>query len=891
MARLADILVTLTLDTSEFNDNLQEMSRNIDNMSRNVGDATQRMSQSVVRNSRQMGESLERVGYSSRYLARTLGTDTESMNRVLQAAQGEFDRFAMNGRRVSQAIKDEFMALPGHLQRYVQRLREAGQSTAAFAALNEQYSSRVIDAMRRSNDYMQNRTMQSTRLIQHLNEQPLMGLSQQFLRLGEQMEATARSGTALNLALQRVGDTSNLKALRDEIKFIEQGIARARGAFLVFGIGTGLAVWGLVKMSNAIDGRLIPALDRMKTEWTGALTPFVHAFTTFVVWIMNGVTAIGSLMNAFAKAHPQLSQMLYGIILLTFAIGTLLAPLAVGIGLTGGLAASFSALWATIAPFVLGFLTVAGIALIIATAIVTLTAVINNLWTQSEGFRQAWITIWSTVKAMFVTNFVNPVKTAWEDLKSSFSGLIAQFTGGAGTMNNLWKFLGDSIGIAVQQIASVVLPIMGQAFSVMGQIVVGVINGIIAVVGWLTAMWNQHGTQITAVLTVIWNTVLTVFGAISSFIMSQMPVIKEIVAAAFEYMKTAIELTMKYIAPVVIQAFGIIANIIKTVMPVVVAIVKNTWNSMKQIISSTLQIIKNLIQMFSNILKGNWKGAWENVKNILKNVVNIIWNLIKASFIGKIIKAIIDFGTKIVNNIRNAWNKMFSVIGSVVNRIKAKVSAIWGAIVSTLQGKNKNIVSDAINKFNSMRNRISGIFNAIKGVASRVFNAVKKAITDPIGTAKSLALKAVSAIKGGFNRMKIKIPKFKLPKISVDVAWGGPGKKIPYPKFGVQWNAKGNIFNGASILGGGQGVGEAGAEAVMPIQHKRYMRPYASAVANHLAKWMNGSGSDKTDGGTQYTIQFHEPVVIREDADIQRIVDELERRRKISERAKGVFSY
>jgi hypothetical protein len=118
--------------------------------------------------------------------------------------------------------------------------------------------------------------------------------------------------------------------------------------------------------------------------------------------------------------------------------------------------------------------------------------------------------------------------------------------------------------------------------------------------------------------------------------------------------------------------------------------------------------------------------------------------------------------------------------------------------------------------------------------------------------------------------MKITIPKPKLPKISVTKGSKSvAGVDIPYPKFSVSWNAKGNIFNGASILGGGQGVGEAGAEVVMPIQHKRYMAPFADAVADHL--------DDMNDNGGGNIVNRFEvaELVVREEADIEKIARKL----------------
>ena len=49
------------------------------------------------------------------------------------------------------------------------------------------------------------------------------------------------------------------------------------------------------------------------------------------------------------------------------------------------------------------------------------------------------------------------------------------------------------------------------------------------------------------------------------------------------------------------------------------------------------------------------------------------------------------------------------------------------------------------------------------------------------------------------------------------------------PKVGVNWYAKGGVFDGASIVG----VGERGAEAVVPLTSSR-MLPFANAIADGI---------------------------------------------------------
>lgn len=872
MANLADILVTLTLDTTEFSRQLQrvgqdlnnfrnhmnqvtsnmnqEFTENISEMTDSIQDlsnSTHNMGQSITQSTNNISQSMNNVSQSSRYLSRTLGTSLQDIQRVLEASTREFNRFGDAGRHVSQEIRDEFSALPRHLQRYVQRLREAGRSTDEFARLNEMYGARIIEAHRRSNDYFQQRTTQSQRLMNSFaNDTNLSPLTNGFLRLGDSMEQTARQGSVLNLALQRIGNNTSLKNLQDQMRFIQQGIMRARGAFLVFGISAGLATWGMIELASAVDDRVAPAFENLKSTWLDAMMPFITTFATGMVAVMNFVTAIGKMVGAFSEAHPVIFSMLMSIAMLTLALGALLAPLAVTGIWAEGVAASFGALWAIIAPFVTGVLAVIGVALALATALVVVFVAIQNLWKHSEAFRNAFINIWNDVKSAVVDKFVAPVQQAWENLKSAFSTLIATITGGTGTMGNLWTWLGDHLAVVVSAIASVVLPLLSSAFALLGTGVSAVINGLATVFGWLASMWATHGDTITAVAQKIWSKIVEAFGAISEYIKSIMPEVKSIVSDVFTAIGAVIDFTMSYIAPVVVKAFQIIGDIISSLMPLILSIIKGTWENIKSVISSTIAIIQNVIQLFSNVLKGNWSEAWENVKNILSNALTLVWNLVQLYFLGKLLAPIKGFMSAGTSLVTSTWTGFLNIIKSILTNTQTFIVGVWTAIKSALSGSFSGIYNLAVTTFTNLRTQITTIFNACKSTATTVWEAVKNAIVNPIETAKETVLKIISTIVKAFASMKISIPEVKLPKINVGSKSFLDGK-VTIPTFSVSWNATGNIFNGASILGGGQGVGEAGAEVVMPIERKRYMKPYASMVAGIMAKNSGNTPSQGTE--------------------------------------------
>ena len=105
----------------------------------------------------------------------------------------------------------------------------------------------------------------------------------------------------------------------------------------------------------------------------------------------------------------------------------------------------------------------------------------------------------------------------------------------------------------------------------------------------------------------------------------------------------------------------------------------------------------------------------------------------------------------------------------------------------------------------------------MKSVFSGIYNTIKSWIDKAKGFVKG----AIDAIKGFFN-FKVDLPKIKLPHFSIKPkGWElGDLLKGKIPKLGIEWYAKGGVFDQPTIFpttSGLKGVGEAGKEAVAPI--------------------------------------------------------------------------
>lgn len=102
------------------------------------------------------------------------------------------------------------------------------------------------------------------------------------------------------------------------------------------------------------------------------------------------------------------------------------------------------------------------------------------------------------------------------------------------------------------------------------------------------------------------------------------------------------------------------------------------------------------------------------------------------------------------------------------------------------------------------------------------FKSLGEKLTQPFRDAWTKIKSVIDKIKGLFPLSIGKLMKnIKLPHFSIK--WGskdaGPLGTIKWPKgMSVQWYKQGGIFTKPTLLGGNSGVGEAGAEAVLPLR-------------------------------------------------------------------------
>lgn len=247
------------------------------------------------------------------------------------------------------------------------------------------------------------------------------------------------------------------------------------------------------------------------------------------------------------------------------------------------------------------------------------------------------------------------------------------------------------------------------------------------------------------------------------------------------------------------------------------AVAQVAWGLFKQYIIQPVQETWTLVkQKFGDLV--SWLSSqWE----LAKSYTLAGWNLIKQY---------------VIQPVQELWNTTKQKLSDLANwilgnweSIKSYTLTAWNLVKQYVVQPATEAYNSAKEKFESLYNSAREKFDAVKNAAQEKFNAAKRFIMDPIREAVDGVKGFIDKIKGFFDNLKLKIPKPEMPKMphfSLQTSTRNVlGKDIEYPSgIGIDWRAKGGIFTKPTIFGmnGGnlQGAGEAGREAVLPLNRK-----------------------------------------------------------------------
>ena len=212
-------------------------------------------------------------------------------------------------------------------------------------------------------------------------------------------------------------------------------------------------------------------------------------------------------------------------------------------------------------------------------------------------------------------------------------------------------------------------------------------------------------------------------------------------------------------------------------------------------------------------VQGYINGADDKKGNAINNLINLATDSIR-SFTG------ID--TKFGNIGSGMISELDTGISKNVSKVTRQIMSMINLMLNSFKGIDKQF-----SKIGSslMDNLNSGILSYTT-VVSASFNKIVKIANDISDDMYEAGKNAGRSFANGFKSIHIPTPHLDVSRYN-QYTFGD--SKVSIPDFRVNWYKTGGLFSKASLIG----VGEAGREAVLPLENKRAMSMIADSIMSN----------------------------------------------------------
>ena len=609
------------------------------------------------------------------------------------------------------------------------------------------------------------------------------------------------------------------------------------------------------KMAQTMEGGIGGTFRNLESAVEGLAIAFGERLAPHIKAIADKIT---ELTTKFTNLSPKTQDMIIRLAAMAAAIGPVLfvvGKLTSGVGtfmkIIAPLAKVLSGAQAATGALGTAMATLAGPVLVVIGVVAGLVAIFHTLYTTNEEFKAKMDALWSQITAAFenvravFANTFEQLKAAMEPVKESLGSLWQTVQD---VFTRLWEFLEPivtSIGVLIGSLVAVVVSCANGILNAIGPMVDAVVNGLNLIMnlfnsfiallqGDFAGAWDS----LKAAFTSLWTVVQDVFTAIGNFftgfwgslcaIAQSFGIdLNAVFSGLWEGIKTTATTAWTNFSTWASETWNSICTTAQTIWNTLTGFfsglwedistaasgawdgicvtVSKLWNGMTTTASTVWNTVCTNISTAVDTGKAWISTAWENVKTAVTGV----WDTVKTTAatawdtVCNNVKSAVD-GAK--SGIQTAWSSITTGISSAWDTFKTTASTTWGGIT----GGVKKAIEDA-------KSGIVTAWDAIKTGVKDTWDGITAIFKGPIDSASTWLSEKVEWFKNLFH-FEWKLPEFKLPKI--EVKWNEIGWGISIPSLSLNWNALGAIFQKPTIFNtaaGLQGVGEAGPEAILPL--------------------------------------------------------------------------
>lgn len=211
--------------------------------------------------------------------------------------------------------------------------------------------------------------------------------------------------------------------------------------------------------------------------------------------------------------------------------------------------------------------------------------------------------------------------------------------------------------------------------------------------------------------------------------------------------------------------------------------------------------------------------AMAGMKKSTESTMPSIWSKIK------------NTNDDVETNSKTNWGNSASAVSTALGTMDTDTKDVMGKVMTTIQSywssvliNTNQIWEKASGKVDTETGKMLTYAENNMSSVARVFSSIRKTINGNFSGLYSVGLNAMNDFKRGIESVHIKTPHLQMNYTN----WQEGNTHKWRWNSSVDWYAKGGLFNGAQVIG----IGEAGSEAVLPLENPRTMKKIADSIVS-----------------------------------------------------------
>lgn len=317
----------------------------------------------------------------------------------------------------------------------------------------------------------------------------------------------------------------------------------------------------------------------------------------------------------------------------------------------------------------------------------------------------------------------------------------------------------------------------------------------------------------------------------------------------FSNLSSLLETITGTISTIITDCFSIVWNVFeKYIRPAFTQFQEGFSNAFGAVINVWNSAVMPLLQ----IIAESFKNLWENhLKIFVEEVAGMVGAFVEmvATIYNKVISPVVSF-----------------VVEKFLPPIMQGISVLWGAV--------EGLVQNIIDIFSGLAQTLKGIFEVITGILTgdfqKISDGIKNILNGLLKAVFNIFSSLVNTIIGALNGLIRAANKIKIPGTDIGVNIAEIPRWTP-PKL-----ANGGIVYRETNFGNFI-AGDAGAEAIVPLENSGYTQTLAREIVRSLM-------AEGLNGGTTYNIEN----AFGDDRSMERLVNKINALNKRAEAKRGV---